>query len=138
MKAKQEELEEPAGTTSSLAAQPVSSPVTPTESTLRMQTSKPVEPIRTAAKTRAKGGRPPLTDELTRVERNQFDHRRRNAPEAVQKEWDRLKALPPNHPQRKSLFDAVCNVVKGDYSQCELIINFQYTQTSGTLSCGGV
>ena len=90
----------------------------------------------TAAKTGSRAGRP-ASHPLTRAERNAFDTRRRNAPESVQKEWDRLKSLPPNHTQRKKLFDAIANVANNDYSDCELCISFEFTKASGTLSYGG-
>lgn len=121
-------------TATPVTPQLTSAPTTPKAAPTSPTTTPRITP--TAAKSGPRGGRPAATEHLNRSERNAFEARKRGAPQAVQKEWDRLKSLPANHPQRKQLFDAISSVAKGDYKECELCISFELTKASGTPSFG--
>ena len=96
--------------------------------------------MRTAAKTQAKASRATPTgkpqqdvnaDKMSKSDYDKLRNRLKNAPDSVVKAWGEVESLALTNPKRAALFDAILGVRKGDFSQVLIIIEKEWTRTSG-------
>ena len=96
--------------------------------------------MRTAAKTQAKAsqatpqGKPQQgvnDDKMSKSDYDKLRNRLKNAPDTVVKAWHEVESLASTNPKRQTLFDAILGVRKGDFSQVLIIIEKEWTRSSG-------
>ena len=68
---------------------------------------------------------------LQKKSSDDFKYRYKLASPDIQQAWTELSGRPKEDPERNRLFEAIKNVKRGDYSECQLIITTTLSKESG-------